>query len=53
MILSAKTTDVERVSVEKCVERILKQAEQIGKTPGEREIKKTEIMEMKWYRKRR
>jgi hypothetical protein len=33
MILSAKTTDVERVTMEKCVKRIiLKQAEQIGKT---------------------
>jgi hypothetical protein len=28
--------------MEKCVKRILKQAEQIGKTPGGREIKKTE-----------
>ncbi len=49
----SETTDVERVSVEKCVERILKQAEQIGKntfSDGGRESKKR--MEMKWYRKR-
>jgi hypothetical protein len=28
----SKATDVERVTMEKCVKRILKQAEQIGKT---------------------
>ncbi len=36
MILSARTADVERVTMEKYAKRILKQAEQIGKTPGER-----------------
>jgi hypothetical protein len=55
MILSAKTADVERVTMEKCAKRSLKQAELIGITPiakWKRE-KKKERMDMKWYRKRR
>jgi hypothetical protein len=40
MILSAKTTDVERVTMEKCVKRILKQAEQIAKWNREQKGRK-------------
>ncbi len=53
MILSAKTADVERVTMEKCVKRILKQAEQIGRTSGERGRERKRKKEWKWSGKER